>query len=132
MMVTFQRQIESFGSHQALISRVAGRVQRRYICIRFHRRQRVLRQTEAGLQTYGHCERRPRGCTRRSKTMRSREAVGTQTDMAELFIATHWLRLHHTDCWPPSPNSLNCLVITTAHSRIWTKKAKVKVGGRVS
>lgn len=29
MMITFSRQIETIGSHQALISRVAERVQRR-------------------------------------------------------------------------------------------------------
>lgn len=60
MMITFQRQIESVGLHQALISRVADRVERRCSCIRFHRRQRALRQREARLQTDRQCERRPR------------------------------------------------------------------------
>lgn len=60
MMITLQRQIESVGLHQPLIGRVADRVQRRCSCIRFHRRQRALRQREARLQTDRHRERRPR------------------------------------------------------------------------
>lgn len=110
MNVTLKRQIESVGSHQALISRVSDRVQQRHICLQFHTQQHVSRQTEARLQTDRPCERRPCRCTLHSETMRSKEAAGTQTDMVELFISTHWLRLHHTDCRPPSPNSLNCLV----------------------
>lgn len=61
MMITFQRQIETVGSHQALISRVADRVQRRCSRIGFHRRRGcVLRQRETRLQTDRHGERRPR------------------------------------------------------------------------
>ncbi len=60
-LITFKRQIESVGSHQALISRIADGVQRRSSCIRLHRwRGCVFRQREARLQTERRCERRPR------------------------------------------------------------------------
>lgn len=51
MMITFQRQIESVGSHQALISRPADRVQRRCSCIRFHRRRRLRVEADRGQVT---------------------------------------------------------------------------------
>lgn len=51
MMITFQRQIESVGSHQALISRPADGVQRRCSCIRFHRRRRLRVEADRGQVT---------------------------------------------------------------------------------
>lgn len=61
MMIKFQRQIETVGSHHPFISRVADRVQRRCSHIRFHRRRGcVSRQRETRLQTDRHCKRRPR------------------------------------------------------------------------
>lgn len=60
MMIMFQRQIETVGSHQALISRVADRAKRRCNRIRFHRRQGcVSRQRGARLQTDKRCKWRP-------------------------------------------------------------------------
>lgn len=52
MMITFQGQIKTVGSHQALISKVADRVQRRCSRIGFRRRRGcALSQREARLQT---------------------------------------------------------------------------------
>lgn len=115
-MIMFQRQIETVGSHQALISTVADRVKRRCSRIRFHRWQGcVSRQRGARLQTNAASEGHTK-CTVHSETMRSWEAEGTQTDIMKLFISTHWFRLHHADHWSPSTNSSNCLVITSTYS----------------
>lgn len=52
MMITFRRQIETVGSHQALISRVADRGQRRCCHTGFHRQRGCLSmQRKARLQT---------------------------------------------------------------------------------
>lgn len=47
---------------------------------------------------------------RLEKKMRFRKAEGSQTD--NVVISTHWLRLHHTHCWPSSTaDNSNSLVI---------------------
>lgn len=60
MMIMFQRQIETVGSHQALISTAADGAKRRCDRIRFHRRRgRVPRHRGARLQTDKRCKWRP-------------------------------------------------------------------------
>lgn len=52
MMITLRRQIQTVGSHQALISRVADRGQRRCCRTGFHRQRGCLSmQRKARLQT---------------------------------------------------------------------------------
>lgn len=66
MMITFQRRIESVGSHQALISGPADGVQRRCGRIRFHRRRvEADRGQVTDTASRGHAK-----CTLRSETMR--------------------------------------------------------------
>lgn len=61
MMITLRRRIETVGSHQALISKVADGGQRRCCRTGFHRQRGCLSiQRKARLQTARQRERRPR------------------------------------------------------------------------
>lgn len=83
---------------------------------------RVEAEREAKLQTDRRCKRRP---NQEQKQWDPGRLRGTQTAIVEFFISTHRLRQQHTDCWPPSADGLNCLVIaTTQPHRLWTKTLK--------
>lgn len=127
MVITFHRQIETVGSHRALISRWSAETSR---SSRISQTTRLSVKAQKGQVTNSQ--------TPRVKATPSALCIQKQWDPGRLRGPRQTLWNYSfpptsSDCWPPSTDGSNCLLIASARSSLepslsltkdWAKKPK--------